>query len=187
MRDPGGKRDTIKTEAMRLCVAHGLDAVSVRDIAAACAMKPSNLYAHFASRDALVRELFHEGFAAYGDLLAGIATAPEPFRDRLDRMVRTMCRLHDEDTVRFRFLLLTQHGGLRDVDTDARNPVEILCRVVSAAMEAGDIPAGEPNLMAMALIGLIVQPATALLYGRLSGGLTERADILCALCRRVLS
>ena len=53
-----------------------------------------------------------------------------------------MCRLHDGDTVRFRFLLLTQHGGAaRCIDTDERNPVEILCRAVAAAMKAGDIPA----------------------------------------------
>ena len=76
MRDPGGKRDTIKAEAMRLCVARGVDAVSVRDIAAACAMKPSNLYAHFASRDALLRELFRDGYAA------GTATSSPKSRRR---------------------------------------------------------------------------------------------------------
>ena len=41
--------------------------------------------------------------------------------------------------------------------------------------------------MTMALIGLIVQPATGLLYGRLTGGLTERADAISALCQRILS
>lgn len=189
MRDPAnkGKREQIKAEAMRLCVERGVDAVSVRDIAAVCAMKPSNLYAHFASREALVRELFRDGYACYGEILAEIAQKPSPFHARLDRMVREICRLHDEDTVRFRFLLLTQHGALHHIDTDARNPVEILCRAVAAAMEAGEIPAREPALMAMALIGLIVQPATGLLYGRLTGGLTERADTLSALCWRILS
>ena len=63
MRDPGGKRELIKAQAMRLFVERGVDAVSVRDIAAACAMKPSNLYAHFASREALVAELFYDGYA----------------------------------------------------------------------------------------------------------------------------
>jgi hypothetical protein len=41
--------------------------------------------------------------------------------------------------------------------------------------------------MAMALIGIIVQPATARLYGRLHGSLTERAGELVALCWRALS
>jgi len=54
-------------------------------------------------------------------------------------------------------------------------------------MEAGEIPRREPELMAMALIGLIVQPATARLYGRLRGGLMERADEIVAMCWRALS
>ena len=54
-------------------------------------------------------------------------------------------------------------------------------------MEAGEIPRREPELMAMALIGLIVQPAAAQLYGRLEGGLLQRADDIVAMCRRALS
>jgi AcrR family transcriptional regulator len=187
MREPGGKRDLIKAQAMRLFVERGVDAVSVRDIAAACDMKPSNLYAHFASREALVEVLFQDGYAAYGETLAAIARAPGAFRVRLDRMIREICRLHDEDTIRFRFLVMTQHGFLRTIDASDRNPVEIMCRAVAAAMEAGEIPPREPELMAMAVIGLIVQPATGHLYGRLSGGLLGRADVLSAMCWRVLS
>lgn len=187
MRDPGGKRELIKAEAMRLFVQHGVDAVSVRDIAAACAMKASNLYAHFASRDALVEELFHEGYAAYGEIMAGIAGASAPFRVRLENLVREICRLHDKDNIRFRFLVMTQHGFLHHVERTERNPVEVICRAVAAAMEAGEIPGREPELMAMAIIGLIVQPATGLLYGRLDGGLVKRADAIVAMCWRVLS
>jgi AcrR family transcriptional regulator len=172
---------------MRLFVEGGVDAVSVRDIASECAMKPSNLYAHFASREALVAELFHDGYAAYGDILAGIATSGGPFRARLERLVREICRLHDNDNIRFRFLVMTQHGFLHHVERTDRNPVEVICRAVAAAMEAGEIPSREPELMAMAIIGLIVQPATGRLYGRLSGGLLERADTIVAMCWRVLS
>jgi len=187
MRDHGGKREIIKTEAMRLFVERGVDAVSVRDIAASCAMKPSNLYAHFASRDALVAELFHEGYAAYGSILAGIAASPGPFRVRLDQLVREICRLHDKDNIRFRYLVMTQHGFLHNVERSDRNPVEVICQAVAAAMAAGEIPSREPELMAMAIIGLIVQPATGLLYGRLGGGLLERADTIVAMCWRALS
>jgi hypothetical protein len=54
-------------------------------------------------------------------------------------------------------------------------------------MDAGEIPRREPELMAMAIIGLIVQPATGLLYGRLTGQLRERADTIVAMCWRALT
>ena len=150
-------------------------------------MKAPNLYAHFASKEELAFELFREGYAAYGDLIAAAASGDAPFRVRLDRMMRTICRLHDTDTDRFRFLVMTQHGFLAVVPRDERNPTEAICRAVAAAMDAGEIPRREPALMAMAVIGIMVQPATARLYGRLSGGLTERADELVAMAWRALS
>jgi AcrR family transcriptional regulator len=187
MRDYGGKRELIKSQATRLFVEYGVDAVSVRDIAAACEMKPSNLYAHFASRDALVAELFHDGYGEYGDIMANIIASPGPFRARLEHLIREICRLHDRDTVRFRFLVLTQHGFLHHVERTVHNPVEVICHAVAAAMASGEIPRREADLMALAIIGLIVQPATGLLYGRLSGGLLERADTIVAMCWRVLT
>jgi hypothetical protein len=38
--------------------------------------------------------------------------------------------------------------------------------------------------MAIAVISLIVQPATVRLYGRLKGGLTEHTDEIVAMCWR---
>jgi AcrR family transcriptional regulator len=131
--------------------------------------------------------LFREGYAAYGDMLAEIAAVPGPFRMRLEHLVREICRLHDQDNIRFRFLVMTHHGFLHHVERTERNPVEIICRAVTAAMDAGEIPRREPELMAMAIIGLIVQPATGLLYGRLTGQLRERADTIVAMCWRALS
>lgn len=182
-----GKRDLIKAQAMRLFVEQGVDAVSVRDIAAACAMKPSNLYAHFASKDALIAELFRAGCAEYGAVLRDAAAVSAPFPERLRHMVFAMCRLHDEDTVRFRFLLMVRPEVLAKVPGDDRNPVDILCRTVARAMDDGEIPRREPELMTMALIGLIVQPATGCLHGRLSGDLGGRAEEIAGMCWRALS
>ena len=187
MRESGGKRDIIKQQAIRLFAERGVDAVSVRDIAAACDMKAPNLYAHFASKDALVRDLFHAGYGDYGAILSHAMAGDAPFRVRLDRTMREICRLHDTDTARFRFLVMTQHSTLATVGHDERNPVEVVCRAVAAAMEAGEIPRREPDLMALAIVGILVQPATGLLYGRLTGGLAERADDLIAMAWRALS
>ena len=187
MQDPP-TRDRIKQEAMRLFVARGIDAVSLRDIADAVGIKAPSLYAHFRSRDALVAEMFAQGYAAYGARLAAAAATPGRFQDRLAAMVRTICRLHAEDSVLFGFLLLTQHGNLRDVPVSSEdNPVDVLCRTVAAGMLDGDIPARDPVLIAAALMGVILQPATFHLYGRMTATLAEQADAIVDLALRVAS
>jgi AcrR family transcriptional regulator len=150
-------------------------------------MKAPSLYAHFRSRDELIGELFHANYAAYGRRLAEAAACPGRFRERLEAMVRVVCVLHAEDELLFNFLLLTQHGFLRQVPQTEDNPVEVICRTVAAAMEAGEIPPGNATLIAGAIIGVIVQPATFKLYGRLSRGLGELADEIVALCLKVVS
>jgi hypothetical protein len=102
-------------------------------------------------------------------------------------MVRAICALHAQDELLFNFLLLTQHASLRQALPEDRNPVEVICRWVAGAMAAGEIPVGNPTLVAGAIIGVIVQTATFRLYGRLSQGLVELADEIVALCLRIVS
>jgi AcrR family transcriptional regulator len=184
-RSAGSKRQTIKTEALRLFAARGVDAVSVQDIATACAMAKPNLYAHFKSKDELVHALFEEGYREYGRQMTEAVDAGGPFRRKLERLVHLICRLHDEDSARFRFVIMTQHANLPHARLAGANPVEIVIQLVRAGMEAGEIPARHPELIAAAIIGLVVQPATFLQYGRLSPPLAACADAIAGACMRV--
>ena len=179
----GDTRQRIKNEATRLFVERGVAAVSVRDIAVAVGMKAPNLYAHFRSRDELVQELFAEGYAAYGERLAEAAGSASHFADQLAAMIGVICVLHDEDATRFRLLLLSQHGGLAAIDpVDPRNPVEFLQRLISAAMARGEIAHRDPALVAAMIVGVVVQTATFILYGRIHATMTELAMELVAAC-----
>jgi len=180
-----GKRELIRAQAMRLFAERGVDAVSVQDIASACDMAKPNLYAHFKSKDELIRDLFVEGYRDYGRLMVQAAEAPGPFRVKLERMVRVICGLHDQDNLRFRFIVMTQHANLWSVVADEVNPMEIVVRLVASAMAAGEIPARNAELVAAGIVGLVVQPATFLLYGRIGGALTPVAGDIVSMCMRV--
>jgi hypothetical protein len=52
-------------------------------------------------------------------------------------------------------------------------------------MVAGEIPRRDPELIAAAIIGLVVQPATFLQYGRLGPKLSGMADDIVSMCMRV--
>ncbi len=187
MLDLATPKERIKREAMRLFVEHGVDAVSMRDIAEAVGMKAPSLYAHFRSREELIGALFHASYTEYGRVLAEAASGPGGFRRQLDVMVRAMCALHEADELLFNFLLLTQHASLRQDLPAERNPVAVICRWVADAMAGGQIPAGNATVVAGAIIGVIVQNATFRLYGRLTEGLAAHADEIAAICLRIVS
>ena len=187
MQNTNSPKERIKRQAMRLFVDHGVDAVSMRDIAQAVGMKAPSLYAHFPSRDALIGDLFFASYDEYGRQLATAAASPGGFHCQLEAMVQVICTLHAEDELLFNFLLLTQHGFLRQIPPTTHNPVEIICRSVARAMEAGEIPPGKATLVAGAIIGIIVQNATFKLYGRLDQGLADMKTEIAALCLKVVS
>ena len=180
--------DPCAPEALRLCAAAGgVDAVSVRDIAAAAGCRPSSLYTHWPSIDALTAEIFTEGYADYGRRLAAVAAGPGPFPARLEAMLRLICALHAEDRTLFEFLLLTQHRQLAAFGRTDANPVEVLHRAVAAAIESGEVPPGDPALLTAAIVGVVVQAATFLHYGRIGRGLDAMTDEIVALCLRLIA
>lgn len=177
----------IENHAIRLFSERGVDAVSVRDIAAACGMSPSNLYAHYASKEALVASIFQVGFAEYAGRIRDAASGCAGFPEALRRMVKTILKLHDQDKDRFRFLILRQHNHLGEMGRDDNNPVEVIRSLVLQAMQKGEIPARDPDLMALCLVGLIVQPSTGHLYGRIKGNMARHAPEISAACLRAVS
>ncbi len=177
------KEERVARAAVRLFAARGFDGVSVGDIASACDMTQANLYRYAPSKQDLARDLFLAGYGSYGARLARAAAGHADLMTRLGAIVRETCRLHDEDRDMFRFLLIAQHNFLDEVAPDERNPVEIVVRLLREGMRDDAAPRAEAALVALAIVGLVVQAAIGCLYGRLEGGLVERADTLVAMAR----
>jgi AcrR family transcriptional regulator len=182
MRDGRPTREKIRQAAVALFVERGVDAVSLRDIADAVGIRPSTIYVHWKSREDLIESLFTEGYAAYGARIVAAVAAQADFPARLEAAIRLVCRLESEDAVLFKFLLLTQHGGLHAVRDDDANPVDFLARLVTGAVIAGEATVRDPQLLTAAIVGIVVQAATFRLYGRIGRSLDEMADEIVDLC-----
>jgi hypothetical protein len=102
-------------------------------------------------------------------------------------MVRQFCTFFDRDPVLFSYLLLAQHGQLQKVTPDMPNPVEVLRQVLAGGMDRGEIPAGDPELAAALVLGIVLQVAIFKIYQRLTQNLTSLAEVLVAACWRVLA
>jgi AcrR family transcriptional regulator len=187
MRPKDQTEELIARTALRLFVEKGIDGATIRDIAAAAHIAEGTLYRHYPGKDALAWDLFSSNYTAFAlelqRLQAGLAT----LRAKLDAMVRQFCVFFDQDPVLFSYLLLTQHGQLQKVTPDMPNPVEVVREVLAAGMDRSEIPAGDPNVAAAMVLGIVLQIAVFKVYQRLPQSLTSLAEVMVAACWRVLA
>jgi AcrR family transcriptional regulator len=154
MRAKDQTRALIARTALSLFVEKGINATTIRDIAAGAQIAEGTLYRHYPSKDALAWDLFIDHFTAFAEQLHSLQAAHPTLRAKLDAMVRQFCEFFDQDPVLFSYLLLTQHGHLNRVTSDMPNPVEVLREVMAAGMARGEIPPGDPDVAAALVLGL---------------------------------
>ena len=93
-------------------------------------------------------------------------------------MVEHFCALYDRDPSLFRFMLIAQHDLLPRVRPDQRTPVDEVSETIEDAVRAGEVAPVNPLAGAAAILGVILQTAVFLIYGRLEGALSPRAASL---------
>ncbi len=187
MRDGQATRSRIHQAALDLFVSRGVTETSVRDLAQRAGIAEGTLYRHYASKDDLVADLFASNYAAFARRLRERDHPSLPLRQRLSAVVSEIFCFHDAEPTLFRFLLLVQHQALPRMAEGHDNPVSVLQQMIEDALAKGEIPALDPALATAMVLGLILQPATALVYGNLSAPLSRHAPDIVAACWRVLS
>lgn len=186
MRDGSGTKRKIHQAALALFVEKGVAETTVRDLAKAAGIAEGTLYRHHASMADLVWDLFSTNYAAFARRIAAAQAPHDGFPVKLAAIVAEFCRFFDTEPALFRFLMLTQHQALPRVADDEDNPVEVLHRIVAAAVERGEIGLRPAGLATTMLMGLLLQPAFGLVYGRLAPPFSQYADTIAAACRRAL-
>jgi len=187
MRPKDKTKELIGRTALGLFVAKGIDGATIRDIAAAARIAEGTLYRHYPSKDALAWDLFSHNFTAFARELHRIQAGHRSLRAKVDAMVRQCCAFFDQDPILFSYLLLAQHGQLQKVTPDMPNPVEVVREVLAAGMDRGEIPAGDPDVAAAMVLGIVLQVAVFKIYQRLTQTLSSLAEVLVEACWRVLA
>ena len=178
-------RNRIKQAALELFVTKGVIGTSVRDIATLAGIAEGGLYRHYASKEDLAWKLFSENYAALAKELHDLAKAKGDFASRLGAMIHRFCRFFDEEPLMFRFLLLTQHQELPKLRAKSQSPVQALHKLVSEAKKQGDIVIADADLLTAQILGLILQPATFMVYGLLAPGMQRVESEAAAACLKI--
>ncbi len=187
MRDPTGTRSKIQREALRLFVEKGVTETSVRDLAQAAGVAEGALYRHYTSKSELVCDLFLTNYAAFARRLSAVQAERRGFPERLAAVVAEFCRFFDAEPTLFRFLMLVQHHALPRVAIDDDNPVEVIERMIQTAIAGGELPAQPAGLAAMMVLGLVLQPAVGLVYGRVAPPFAQYSAAIAGACLRALA
>ena len=180
-------RRRLRTAALELFVEQGVIETTTRDLAKKAGIAEGTIYRHFESKDELVRDLFRDHYVRFGAELSRIQAETAGGIDaKLRAMVDFMCRLYDEDPTLYRFLLLVQHAALPNIRTAPTSPAVIFRNLVARAIEQGEIPEQDRALAASMMLGAIIQPALSLIYGSLTGTMSDFAPTIAAACSAVL-
>ena len=178
-RKGGETRARIEAEALKLFARKGVDATSMRDLAAAVGVAEAAIYRYFDNKEAIGRAVFTLHYRDLAGKVSEIASQPRLFPHRLRALVEMFCDLFEREPDIFAFLLIHQHAHLRYVADDPQsNAAAALVLMMEQAYQNGDILEGDAELAAAMALGAVVQPAVFKLYGRLPGSLTEHSDAL---------
>lgn len=185
MARPPKARAPLKQAALELFVEQGVHATGIRDIAKHAGCSEAALYRHWKNKDDLVVSLFTEHLTEVRTILEEAIAGADSLAAKVLAASTACYRLYDEEPLVFRFVLLVQHELARTLPADLRMPQDVVTDLAAAAVARGEAK-GEPALLAAAVIGIFLESAVFVLYGRLPGPMSRYAQPVAQAALRVL-
>jgi AcrR family transcriptional regulator len=180
-------RARIRASALKLFVSKGVKETTTRDLARAARIAEGTIYRHYASKDELIQDLFESHFTEFSEELDRVQSAAGDDIDaKLRAMVEYMCRLFDSDRTLYQFLLIVQHEALPTLVSRDNSPLQVVRRALGDAIKRKEIPDQDVRLSAAMVLGAVMQPALALIYGSLQGRMTKFVPAIYGACRRIV-
>ena len=169
-------RPKIERAALKLFIREGIDAATTRNIADQAGVSEGALYRHYKGKDQLALSLFMETHNRLGSLMQEAFLEPGSLEDKVRRAVAAYCTLADEDWLMFSFHLVSLNRFLpHDVRRDD-DPVSIIEALIDGVMAAGEIPKGDPAVLAAMSLGVVMQAGLNKIYNRLPGPFSQHVD-----------
>jgi AcrR family transcriptional regulator len=168
-------KQRIARAALELFVQDGFDAATTRQIAGRCGLSEGAIYRHYASKDDIARDLFLSIHSRLTQLVPEASLGASTIDESVAAIIIAYCRVADDDWTLYSFHLLQLHrflGYWRDEDGD---PVSAVAAVVKSAIDSGQLPPGNAELLAGMSLGVVTQVAQNKAYGRLTVSLLELA------------
>jgi AcrR family transcriptional regulator len=172
----GTTKARIERAALMLFARHGMDGVSIKQIAGACSISDGAMYRHFKSKDALGRQMFEAIHARLLDLVTANLQPDASLEDIARALTRAYCHLADTDPAQFVYHLTHRNYFIAASGDGGADPSDVMTACVAQAMERGEIPPGDPELRSAMALGVVMQAAEYSLYGRIQLPLAQHVE-----------
>jgi len=181
------RRDDIEHAALRLFAENGIASVSTRQIAQAAGIVESGLYRHMKSKEELAQRVFGQAYRALAhEVRDALALHSGTITAEVRAIVDTILAAFDRDPILMRFLVLRQHDSIPGLNPGPDNPVAVVHDCMATAVSRGDIKDMTSELALAVLMGVVLQPLTNALYGRLPMPVSPLAPTLATVALRAL-
>ncbi len=172
----GTTKARIERAALQLFASHGMDGVSIKQIAEACTISDGAMYRHFKSKDALARLMFEAIHKKLLDMVASHLRPNASLEEIARALVTAYCTLADEDPAQFTYHLTHRNYFIAASGDGGADPSDLMTDCIAQAMKRGEIPEGDPELRSAMALGVVMQAAEYSLYGRIDRPLSQHID-----------
>lgn len=169
-------RPKIERAALKLFVSEGVDAATTREIADEAGVSEGALYRHYKGKDELALALFMETHNRLGEMMQEAFLQDGTLEEKVRRAVSAYCELADEDWLLFSFHLVSLNRFLPHDTRRDDDPVTVVESLLSMMMKSGEIPEGDPAVIAGMVLGVVMQSGQNKIYSRLPGPFSQHID-----------
>jgi AcrR family transcriptional regulator len=163
----GTTKARIERAALQLFARHGMDGVSIKQIAGACAISDGAMYRHFKSKDDLARIMFETIHQRLLELVQANIKPGGGLENTVHALVSAYCGLADADSAQFTYHLTHRNYFIAQSGDGGADPSDVMTACVADAMARGDIPSDDPELRSAMALGVVMQAAEYRIFGRI--------------------
>jgi AcrR family transcriptional regulator len=178
-------RRRLEDAALRVFVEHGIDGSTTKEIARKAGMAEGNLYRHYASKEDLAWAVYVAHLARVVSELEAVVGETDA-RSNLKALLRRFRELFEAEPEVYTFIVIAQHNLLRRTPHDLRTPADVVAGVLSRGQREHQVRAGDADLLATFVIGMVVRVTLLKLHGFFEQDIDELERETLEACWRVV-
>lgn len=182
MRNGQNTKNKIDKKALGLFVKKGVRETTIKDIANAAEISEGAMYRHYASKEELANELFHTNYTTLVNELNAIHTNFDHSKERIAHYIHHYCTSFDNDPTLYSYLLLSQHNELKKLAPNSLNAFKVIEATITEGVTKKEIPNIDPAFATTILMGIVLEMAKSVIYGRLEGKMLDHYALLRQSC-----